>query len=83
MIGEKGADLVKGYLRSPFKLKPGKVKMPKKLIQAMKETDRNPSQTPVQQIFTHLKSKYNLKQYFNRMIKRVGMSFKDDELNFI
>ena len=82
MIGEKGADMVKGYLRSPAKLRPGKVKMPKKLAKAMQESEKNPHQNPYQQIITHLKTKYSFKEYFNRMIKRTGMSF-DDEFKFI
>lgn len=80
MIGEKGADMVKGYLRSPKKLKPGKVKMPKKLTKAMKETKKTPGMTPVQQIMVHLRTKYNFKEYFNRMIRRTDMSF-DENLN--
>ena len=82
-IGEKGADMIKGYLRSPIKLKPGKVKMPKKLVKALQETEKNPHQTPVQQVFTHMKTKFGFKELFNRMIRRTGISFKEDMINMI
>ena len=77
MIGEKGADMIKGYLRSPVKVKPGKVKMPKKLAKAMQQTEKTPNMTPVQQIMTHIKTKFNFKEYFNRAVKRTGMSIDD------
>lgn len=78
MIGEKGADMIKGYLRSPVKTKPGRMKMPKKLAKAMQETEKQPNMTPVQQIMTHIKTKFNFKEFFNRQVKRTGMSFDDE-----
>lgn len=70
MIGEKGADMIKGYKRSPVKVRPGGMKMPKKLVKAMDEMKRRPPQTPIKQMFTHLKSKFGLKEQFNEIIHR-------------
>lgn len=75
--------MIKGYLRSPNKVRPGKVKMPKKLVKAMKESEQNQHMTPVQQIFTHMRTKFGFKELFNRMIRRTGMSLKDDMINMI
>ena len=76
MIGEKGADLIKGYKQSPIKVRPGKMKMPKKLAKAMAQEERDQKQGSkgkLQQTLNKFKTKFGIGDRFNEIIHRKSL----------